>query len=197
MLDTTEFEAKFYFIDKEAFRLNLQKNGAKLVSPERMMKRAIYQSTAKSQINGHYARVRDEGFDQVTMSIKTNAQQGGKMSDQKEICLKIDSFEVGRLFLENLNLEQKAYQESLRETWFLDGAEIVIETWPHLDPYIEIESSSEDKVWDLAKKLEVFDLNKTFSGAGFLYSQVYGVEEKIVNDETKLLVFDQKPVWVR
>jgi adenylate cyclase class 2 len=191
----TEYEAKFYFVSKEKIRQKLQQVGAKLITPERLLKIAVFTSTEKSSINGTYARVRDEG-DKITMSIKTHAHHGGSMEDQKEICLKIDDFEQGKLFLENLNLRCKAYHEKLRETWHFKGAEVEIDSYPALEPYIEIEAKNEAKVWESAKLLEVDQFKSTVSGVSFLYSQVYGVDKDIVNNHTPVITFENLPSWV-
>jgi adenylate cyclase class 2 len=193
----TEFESKFFFVDKDDFRQKLNALNARLVEPERLMRRAIYDSSEVSKINGTYARVRDEG-DKITMSIKTQGVHGNlAMADQKEICLVIDNFDMGKMFLDNMNLHLKGYHEYYRETWELEGAEIVIDTWPALQSYIEIESHSEERVWDLARKLGVDGLQTTFAGVAYVYHTVYGVSEKLVNDETPVITFNEVPEWAR
>ena len=47
----------------------------------------------------------------------------------------------------------QSFQESKRETWNWNDVEIVIDEWPCLKPYIEIESSSGERVKYFAEKL--------------------------------------------
>ncbi len=194
MTTYTEFEAKFYFIEKAPYRERLKTIRAQLVEPERLFRRSIYASSSKSQINGSYARVRDEG-NAITMSIKTEGTNVSSMDAQKEICLRVDSFEIANDFLQNLYLQQKAYQETLRETWELDGAEITIDTWPGLPPYTEVEAHDEATVYAVAKKLAVDGLKQTFKGVAHLYCEVYDVDEETVNNNTPRIVFEELPVW--
>jgi len=77
----TEFEAKFYPVDKDKYRQKLLSLGAKLIHPERKMRRALIEHRFHPQINCTYIRVRDEG-DSIRLSAKINASQTGKVSDQ-------------------------------------------------------------------------------------------------------------------
>ena len=56
--------------------------------------------------------------------------------------------------MKELGLKQKSFQESKREIWNLDGVEIVIDTWPFLDPFVEIEGQSKQDVKKNSSKLE-------------------------------------------
>jgi len=44
-------------------------------------------------------------------------------------------------------------QESKRETWKSGACEVVLDEWPWLDPYIEIEATTESEVKDVAQRL--------------------------------------------
>lgn len=65
--------------------------------------------------------LRDEG-DKITLTYKVIA--GDKIEDQREICLVVDNFSKTLEFLEKIGCQIKAYQESSRELWQLDGVEI-------------------------------------------------------------------------
>lgn len=71
----------------------------------------------------------------------------------KEIEIVVSDFEDAKSLLENAGLKLKSYQETQRETWTLDGAEIVIDEWPWIKPFIEIEGESEHIVRTAAEKL--------------------------------------------
>ena len=79
-----EYEAKFYPVKKEEIRRKLKQMGAKLVFPERKMKRSIADNQVNIGLKCDYIRVRDEGG-LIRLSAKIHAEKGGKMTDQKEV----------------------------------------------------------------------------------------------------------------
>jgi adenylate cyclase class 2 len=184
-----EYEAKFTNIDVESFRKVLQTAGAELIKPEFLQKRTVFFFPQGNEVEGGWARVRDEG-DKVTMSIKV--VNGVKIEDQKEICLTVDSFEQAQLFLETLGCKQKSYQETKRELWMLDGVEIMIDTWPFFEPFVEIEGKSEEEVKHVAEKLG-FEWTQAIFGAMDLYTKKYShVTLDRMNNHTPLIVFGGK-----
>lgn len=186
MNDITEYEAKFYPINKEEYRKKLKEIGAKLLRPERKMIRVIADSRANSTIpKNDYLRVRDEGH-LIRLSYKTTADNNGKLSDQKEIDVDVSDFNKTVKIIELLGMKFNRKQETLREEWEYKGAEITIDTWPGLDTYSEIEAASEEQVKEIAAELG-FDWNrKIITAAAEVYERVYkiGIEEvlqKITN----------------
>lgn len=68
-----------------------------------------------------------------------------------------------------LGIPEKSYQESYREVWKLDDGEIMLDEWPGLRPFIEIEGPDESSVRSIVQKLG-FDFEKgMFGGAGRKY----------------------------
>jgi len=81
----TEFEAKFYPVNKDEYRKKLKSIGAVLDIPERKMIRIIADSRSNPILDkNHYIRVRDEG-NLIRLSLKITADEGGNLSDQKEL----------------------------------------------------------------------------------------------------------------
>lgn len=185
-----EFDAKFYPVNKDLIRKKLQKLGAKLVAPERKMRRVIFDSVANPQVRGDYVRVRDEGG-LIRLSLKIHAREGGQISDQKEIDIEVSSFDKAIRFLEAVGLKANRYQETLRETWQLKEAEVVIDTWPGLEPYIEIESSSEEGVKTTAAKLGL-DWRKGITRAIVeIYMDLYGLTAKVALEKVSDITFEK------
>ncbi|TSC88132.1 MAG: hypothetical protein G01um101416_155 [Microgenomates group bacterium Gr01-1014_16] len=147
----TEFEVKFYPVDKLALQRKLVSLGAKLVSPERKMRRVIYDQVIHPEFKCGFLRIRDEGS-KITMSTKSHSKTG-KIEDEKEIEIVISNYDKAVEILKLVNLEPDKYQETLRESWELDSCHIDIDTWPGLDTYCEIESDSEIKIKSLSEKL--------------------------------------------
>jgi adenylate cyclase class 2 len=79
-------------------------------------------------------------------------------------------------------LEYKSFQESRRETWKLGDAEIVLDEWPWLDPYVEIEGPSESTVKDAAATLGFNWTDAIFGRVTELYQLQYpsGDADKLV-----------------
>jgi len=180
-----EYEATFTDINKDEIRERLKKAGAKKVYPEFLMKRIVFELPAGHEIKGGWLRVREEA-DKITMSLKIT--DGGKIEDQKEICLKIDNYDEGVKFLESVGAERKAYQESYRELWILDGVEVCIDEWPYLEPYVEVEGKSEQEVKNVSAKLG-FDYAKAlFCSVDTLYTKKYGTPFAVINS-TKRITF--------
>lgn len=128
------------------------------------------------------------------MSLKI--VDGTKIENQKETQIKVDNFEQAVNLLENIGCEKKAFQESKRELWELDGVEITIDEWPFLEPFVEIEGSSEETVKTVSEKLG-FDYKKAkFCTVDVLYSEKYGISEDRIDNHTPEILFDSKNPFI-
>jgi len=186
----TEFEATILDIEVNKVREKLEKLKAKLIQPERLMRRYIFAPHSEKELKGVWVRVRDEA-DKVTMSFKK--VEGDKIEDQKEICLTIDSFDEGYEFLKAIGLKQKAYQETKRELWLLNDVEVTIDTWPGLEPFLEIEGQSELVVKKVVEVLG-YDYNKAIFGAvDVVYEIKLGIPPEVINNKTKEITFKNPP----
>ena len=149
----TEIEAKFLNIDHDDIRRRLTAAGAVCVAPMRLMRRAIIDfPDRRLQIGppNSYIRVRDEG-DKVTLTYKQFSSLSVAGAEEVEVV--VDSFEDTIKVFTSIGLEVVSLQESKRETWEGDGCEVVLDEWPWLSPYIEIEGDSEGELKALATKL--------------------------------------------
>jgi adenylate cyclase class 2 len=148
----TEIEAKFLNIDIEDIRAKLKAAGAKLEQPMRLMRRDLFDYSDKrykQNNNVERLRIRDEG-NKLTITYK-NA--GSDSQYAHEIETTIGSYENMKALLLAIGLHTFSYQESKRETWQLDDVEVVIDEWPWLNPYIEIEGPSEKAIQTATAKL--------------------------------------------
>lgn len=189
-----EYEATFTDINKNEIRKKLRKNGAKLIKPEFLQKRTVFHLPKGHEIKGGWVRVRDEQ-DKVTMSLKI--VDGNKIKDQKEICLKVDNFKEAEKFLITLGCKKKAYQENKRELWKLDNVEIMIDEWPFLEPFIEVEGKSEKAVKLVCKKLELNYSNAIFSATDVLIQKKYGISLDRINNRTPKIIFNMKNPFLK
>ena len=183
-----EYEATFENINKDEIREKLKKVGAILVKPEFLQKRIPFYLPGKNVTGKSFARVRDEG-DKVTMSFKSF--DGDKIENQKELCIEVSDFEKAVEFLELLGCKRKSYQESKREIWKLDNVEIMLDEWPFLEPFVEVEGKSEEEVKKVSEKIG-FDYSKAlFSNTAMLYQKKYNIPNDKINVEL-LVVFDME-----
>jgi len=182
----TEWEASFWSIDKDEVRARLTAAGAELIYPERDMRRYGFFPPAGTLLQKSWVRIRDEG-DRVTMSIK---QVGAKLDEQKELEIVVNDFETGAEFLRTLGCKEKAFQETKRELWRIGVVDIVIDSWPFLEPLVEIEGPSEVAIREVAEKLGFVWEHARFTSVAEAYMEKYGVTYERINTGTPQLVFD-------
>lgn len=144
-----EIEAKFLDVDFGEVRQKLTGLGAVCEKPMRLMRRAIIE-TPELEAKHSFVRIRDEG-DRVTLTYKQVDENS--LTGVKEVEVDVSHFEDTILLFEQLGMKYKSFQESYRETWRLGDVEIMLDEWPWLRPYIEIEGPSESSVKQVAAKL--------------------------------------------
>lgn len=201
-----EIEAQFLGINKDEIRGRLAGIGAKCVKPEVLMKRVVFNTGLHS-----FARVRDEGAGKIVMTYK-NVSDDKSIMGTKEVNVVIDDYENGVMFMRGCGLEEKAEQESLRETWVyelidangtdsdgkLGKVEICIDTWPWIPTFIEIEGPSEEAVWKTAEALGLDKATAKFGSVDTTYEYYYGVDPDVVNLHTPKILFEMEPPeWAR
>ena len=185
-IEYIEYEATFLDIDKDRIREKLRKAGAKLVKPEFLQKRNVFNLPGKSRTD-KWLRVRDEG-NKITMSFKM--VDGNNIENQKEISLVIDDFKKGTEFLEAIGCRKKAYQETKREIWKLDNVEICIDEWPFLEPFVEIEGGSEKEVMAVSEKLGFNYSEALFCAVGLIYSKKYNIPVEVIDNKISEIIFN-------
>lgn len=113
------------------------------------MRRVVFDNAFMSEKNG-FVRIRDEGY-RVAMTYKQYEEMS--LTGAKEIEFSVSDYDAAIAFMDALGIKAKSVQEARREIWMLDDVEIVIDEWPWIDPFIEIEAPSEKQVKEVAKKL--------------------------------------------
>jgi adenylate cyclase class 2 len=191
--DHTEFEAKFYPVNKDEYRKKLLSLGAVLKHPERKMVRIVADDRANPGFDkSGYIRIRDEG-NLIRLSLKQTANEGGNLTDQKEIDVEVSDFEKTKAILEASGIIFNRRQETFREEWTYKNSEITIDTWPGLSTYSEIESPTEEEVKEIASELG-FDWNKKIiTAAAEVYAKVYGLNINEVLEKISNITFENNP----
>lgn len=165
-----EVEAKFLDTDHDAVRAALNKIGATCQQPMRLMRRTIfdYPDHRLQKANWGRLRVRDEG-NKITVAYKDDSLE--QYSQEAETT--VESYENMCAILEAIGLVAYSYQESKRETWIYNDVEIVLDEWPWLNPYIEIEAKTEPEIQDCAKKLGFKWQSAIFGSVDNVYRHQY------------------------
>lgn len=179
-----ELEAKFLNIDKESIRADLQKINATCVAKERLMQRVVFESDYLRSKRA-WLRVRNEG--DITKLTLKQASDATDITRIKEAEVSVGSFYETKLILKELGLEEKRYQENLRESWKFRNVAIEIDSWPLIPPYLEIEAESEAEVKEVASLLGINYSNAVFGSADEVFKDTYGID--ILTMDT--LVFDE------
>ena len=165
----TEIEVKFLDVNHDELRAKLRALGAVCEQPMRDMRRAIFATPEMDEERNAYIRVRDEG-DKVTVTYKHFAELS--LTGASELETTVGDFDTMVGIMRATGMRQRAYQESRRETWHFDDTEVVLDEWPWLNSYIEIEGRTEDGVRNTAKLLG-FEWNEAVFGA---VTQIYEAE---------------------
>ncbi|MGD8373321.1 MAG: class IV adenylate cyclase [Candidatus Woesebacteria bacterium] len=146
----TEVEVKFLNVDHDKIRENLQANGAQLVLPMRTMRRVIMDYPDwRLQSQSSYVRVRDEG-DKITLTYKRFDELS--IDGAKEVQTHVQDYQTTVELLSHLGLVVTSTQQTRRETWQMGECEVVLDEWPWLKPYIEIEGPDVKSLQSVAKK---------------------------------------------
>lgn len=189
----TEIEAKFLDIDPDEIRAKLRALGGVLVHPERLMRRCVFDfDDNRLDAVGAWVRVRDEG-DRVTMSFKQ--QNDDTLHGTKDITVTVGNFEKACEFLTMTGLVQKSCQETKRETWTIGDVEVVIDTWPWIPTFIEVESANEASLRSLVDRLGLSMRHARHGGvASGVYQQYYEIDAPTINHHPEIR-FSLDPPW--
>lgn len=147
----TEIEVKFLNVDFDEVRAKLQELGGLCEQPMRLMRRALSE-TPEMRKDGRdaFVRLRDQG-DKVTLTFKEFTSLS--LSGAREHEVDVSDFDTMLEILKESGLPPITFQESKRETWKVGEVEVVLDEWPWLNPYLEIEAGDEEAVRDMAKRL--------------------------------------------
>lgn len=158
-----EIEVKFLNVDFDDVRAKLKAIGAVCEQPMRLMRRVVidYPDRKLQATGDSWVRVRDEG-DKVTLTFKKTTEH--EFGGAHEIETIVGDYQKTIDIFLAIGLIVHTAQETKRETWKIDGVEVVLDEWPWLNPYIEIEGLSEQAVKDVAQKLG-YDWNDAVFGS--------------------------------
>jgi len=165
----TEIEAKWLEVDHEKMAEKIKSLGGRLVMKKALMVRTVFET---GDIHS-FVRVRDEG-DKITLTYK-KFEDELSLTGTKEIHLEVDSYDDAVELIKALGLKPKAIEETKREIWELDGAEIALDEWPWLPPFMEIETQDESSMMSIASKLKLNIKDAMHGASDQVYAHYYDV----------------------
>jgi len=174
-----EIEVKILNIKKDEIEKKLEAIGA-IKGEEKLFKSISFDFPGLRLDNdASWVRLRDEG-ERITLAYKKRIgmkTDGGNDKGMEEIEVEVSDYEKTAEVLRKLGMIEKFSQEKKRTTWVKDTVHFDIDTWPRLDPYLEIEADSWEAVDNAIVELGLrIDDKKMFSA-----TQVYkmaGINDK-------------------
>lgn len=188
----TEIEATFLETDHDEMRAKLKELGAELSKPVFDMKRTVFDyDDLRLDKKAAWIRVRQEA-DKVTLTYKQRLAE--EIDGMKEIELEVSSFEDTCKFFLEIGLKEKASQETRREVWRYENCEIMLDEWPWIPTYVEVEGPDEISVQRVSEALG-FDYSKAiFDSADGVYMNYFDVTRTEIS--TVPIVFGATPDWL-
>lgn len=145
-----EIEVKFLTIDPKAMQEKLVAIGAKKVFEKTYRRRVFDYPDLRMDKDGAWLRLRDEG-DKVTLNYKHRLgikTHDGTENDEsmEEVEVLVNDFEKTALLMQKIGFMEKHYVENRRIRYVLNEIEFDIDTYPLLDPYLEIEAPTWEEI---------------------------------------------------
>lgn len=149
---------------------------------------------AKLQVEDVVSKIESKAFADAISSYKVNPNKWirlRKSNDKIELTTKhvfeksdmevqavgerevnTSSFEETNSILESIGIVKRSYQEKIRYSFKLDGADIEIDLWPMLNPYMEIECDDIDVIKSIITRLGFDDKEVVSTNTQQLYRKI-------------------------
>lgn len=166
-----EIEVKFIDVDVSDVRSRLERIGATLQQPMHDMRRVVIEEPHHAAEHS-FIRIRDEG-DKTTLTFKRRTKPDGTttIDSTHELETTVGDFDTTVKIFAEAGWKYLTYQESRREIWYVGDVEVVIDEWPWIKPYIEIEASSEEAVRQVASELGFDWSEAVFGSVDLIYNR--------------------------
>ncbi len=173
-----EIEVKILNINVSELENKLAKFGAKRLDEKLFRSISFDYPGFPMDKEAAWVRLRDDG-NKITLAYKKRlgVKAGANDSGMEEVEVEVSDYETTAEFLRKIGMVEKFVQEKKRVTWLKDNLTFDIDTWPKLEPYLEIEGedwkSVDQAVLDLGFKLE----DKKICSATQIY-ELNGIRDK-------------------
>ena len=170
-----EIELRVYDIDKKELIKKIEKLNGKFINNYEQI-RYVYDFNPVKE--NKWIRLRTDGF-KTTLTIKEYTSS--KINGVNELEIEVSDMEKTNLILEKLGYKKRSVQENKRTRYILNDVEIDIDTWPYLKTFVEFESKSKEKIYDVLKLLDIDIKNTTTKIADDFYYDI-GFTKEMLND---------------
>ena len=172
-LKMKEVEVKVLSIDPDAVEKKLLELGAEKTFSELMTVRYFDKKNGDIRKKGDLLRVRKFGDERTEVCYKTNkrVENGFKVCD--EYNLSGESFAEAVKLFENLGYKVTCAYEKKRTTFLLNDLEIVIDQYPQIPPFVEIEGTDTESIEQLIKDLNLSGNERSSRAIGGLLQEKY------------------------
>ena len=165
-----EYEVRVLEINKEEIQSKLKQLNAVLIE-DVFQKRYVYDF--KPAIPSKWIRLRTNGT-KSTLTIKNI--ESSNIDGTKETEIIVSDFDATNEILKELGYNPRGIQENKRIKYDLNGVEVDIDTWPKIPTYIEIEGTSEEKVYNTLKLLGIPKEKATTLDVQTIYKEIYSID---------------------
>jgi adenylate cyclase class 2 len=168
-----EIEVKILGIDSDDIRAKLAEFGAEKTFDGLLRVRYFDTPDGEIRKNGDLLRVRDYDGKKVEITHKTNKriENGFKIFDEQNV--EAEDFEETTKMFKELGFVVTTYYEKKRAVFKLDSAEIVIDEYPKIPPFLEIEAEDEQVIEDFIEKLGLKDNERSSHTINELLKEKY------------------------
>lgn len=142
-----EYEAKILDVDPGDIAKRVLNAGGRVVGGG-LQRRYVYDIDPTDQ--SRWIRLRETAA-KTTLAVKVIHHDG--IDGVEEVEVEVDDFVRTARLLELQGFHAKAYQENRRTSYLLHGAEVEVDEWPMLPPYVEIEGHDQEHVVEIASLL--------------------------------------------
>lgn len=147
-MDTREYETKVLNIDPEEIIEKLRDLGAKETA-EFLARRWVFDIDSPDI---EWIRLRQSG-NKTTLCYKYKTRGNTEVGKTIEIEVEVSDFDKTAAILSKLTFRDIYYQENKNHVFHLGDIEFSIDSWPQIDPYLEVESTSIEKVNEGLRKI--------------------------------------------
>jgi len=185
-----EYEVVYTNIDRENIISKIKDLWWICSKKNTLMKRVVFD--IPNWLNGSYVRVRDE-WDKTTTTYKETKHWKLDITSVSELETEVWYFDTMVWIYRKLWLKEKSYQEMYREIWKINNEiEFMIDLWPWLNFYIEIEWENEEIVRKYSKILW-FNYDEWVFGSSFqIYEKELWIDFDTMN-KLKEITFNNIP----
>lgn len=181
-----EIEVKFLNVSPASLEAKLLEAGAEKAGDFFYRRRVFDYPDWRLDKANSWLRLRDEG-EKITLSFKKRLgaeKHDGTGNDDgmEETEIIVNDFEKTAQLLLGIGFIEKHYVENKRTRWTKDGVEFDIDTYPELEPYLEIESDSWQKIDEAIVWLGLNSADKRI----FSTNQIYKMKGMTVGDYVRI-----------